>query len=66
MLVRTLIDADVDLLDETRPLFENVNLSISQYMRLVCKLIYLTVTRLDIAYVIESVSQFMHKLREIY
>ena len=62
----TLIDADVDLLDETRPLFENVNLSISQYMRLVCKLIYLTVTRLDIAYVIESVSQFMHKLREIY
>lgn len=36
----------------------------SQYHRLVGKLIYLSHTRLDIAFVISLVSQFMHSLKE--
>jgi len=55
--VRTPIDIDVDLWDETEPLFEDVYLYmrlvsklISKYKRLISKLIYLTITRSNIAY----------------
>ena len=60
-LVRIPIDSDADLWDETRPLFKNV----FKYRRLVGKLIYLTVTRSDIVYVVGLMRQFMHKPREI-
>ena len=53
---------DSDLWDEFGYLFEDV----SQYKRLVGKLIYLPVTSLDITYEAGLVSQFMHKPREIH
>ena len=58
--VRTLMDIDADLWDETGPLFEDV----SQYGRLVGKLIYLTITRPNIACAVGLLSQFMHKAKE--
>jgi len=60
--VRTPVNNDVNLWDETKPLFEDI----SQYMRLIGKLIYLTVMRPNILYVLGLVSQFMHKSREIH
>jgi len=56
------MDIDVDLWDKTGALFENV----SQYIILVGKLLYLTVTRPDIAYAIGLVRQFIHKPEEIH
>ena len=44
--MHTLINTDVDLWDEIGPLFENI----SQYRRLIGKLIYGIVTKPDIAY----------------
>ena len=38
----------------------------SRYRRLVGKLIYFTVTRRDIAFAVDMVSQFMHKSRECH
>jgi len=49
---------DIDLWDETGPLFEDV----SQHRRLLDKLIYLTVTRPDTTYVIRLVSHFIGRL----
>ena len=46
--MRTPIDTDTDLWDETGLLFENV----FQYMRLIGKFICLTVARSDITYVV--------------
>ena len=46
--------ADIDLWDESGPIFEDV----TQYTRLVAKLIYLTITRPDIIYVIGLVSSY--------
>jgi len=40
--------------------------NISQYRRLIGKLIYLTVTKPGIDYIVGLVSQFMHKSREIH
>ena len=60
--VHTPMNTDTDLWDDTGPLFEDV----SQYKRFVGKLIYLSVTRHDIAYVVGLVSQFMHTPREIH
>jgi len=60
--MRTPINANIDLWDESKPLLEDV----SQYMRLVGKLIYLTFTRLDITYDVRLMSQFMHKPKEVH
>ncbi|RDX97470.1 putative mitochondrial protein, partial [Mucuna pruriens] len=59
----------LDLLEETgklgcKILRESLIIEKSQYQRLVGKLIYLSHTRLDIAYVVSVVSQFMHDPRE--
>jgi len=43
---------------------ENPKVEKAQYHRLVGKLIYLSHTRLDIAYAVSVVSQFMHDQRE--
>jgi len=45
---------------------ENPKVEKTQYQRLVGKLIYLSHTRPDIAYVVSVVSQFMHDPREIH
>ena len=55
--VHTPIGTDIDLWHEIGSLFEDI----SQYRRLVCKLIFLTVRRPDIAYVVGLASQLMHK-----
>ena len=60
--VRTPINAYTDLWDESGPIFEDV----TQYNRLVGKLIYLTITRPDITYDVGLVSQFMHKPRKVH
>ena len=57
-LVRTPMDTDVDLRNETGSLFEDIY----QYERLICKLIHITFTKQDIAYDVGLVSQFMHSL----
>ena len=38
----------------------------SQYRRLIGKLIYLTVTRLDFSYAVSLLSQFMHESRKVH
>ena len=58
----TPMDTDADLWDKTGLLFENI----SQYRRLIDRLVNLTLTRSDIAYVIGLVSQFIHKPRKIH
>jgi len=55
------MDTDVDLWDAIGLLFEDI----FHYRRLVSKFIYLTITRLDIAYVVGLVSQ-LHKPKEIH
>lgn len=55
----TLIEVNHRLNDQDgRPMIDT-----SRYQRLVGKLIYLSLTRLDIAYVVGVVSQFMHTPR---
>jgi hypothetical protein len=39
---------------------------INQYQRHVEKIIYLTITRLDLAFVVSQVSQFMHAPRSTH
>jgi len=52
------MDANTDLWDEYGPLLANV----SHYIRLMDKLIYLIITKPDITYVVELVSQFITNL----
>ena len=56
------MNTNVDLWDDNGLLFEDI----SQYRRLVGKLIYLTVKRPDITYVVRLVNQFMLKSRGIH
>ena len=58
----TPMDTDLDFRFKDGELFEDT----AQYRRLVSKLIYLTVTRSDIAFAVELVSQFMHKPKEVH
>jgi len=51
---------DADLWDEIGPLFEDI----SQYRKLVGVLIYFTVRRSDIAYIVRLVIQFIYKPRD--
>ena len=53
-------NTDADLCDEIGPLFEDI----SQYRKLVGILIYFTVRRSDIAYIVRLVSQFIYKPRD--
>ena len=48
--------------DTSSPLFEDAN----RYRRLLGKLIYLTVTRLDIVYAVSVLSQFMQEPRRVH
>jgi hypothetical protein len=45
---------------------EDVAVDREMYQRLVGRLIYLSHTRLDIAYAISMISQFMHSLKEVH
>jgi len=56
------MDADINLWDESRPLFQGC----FSVQGSVVMLIYLTITRLYITYVVGLISQFMHKPREIH
>ena len=55
----THMDPDVDLSDEIGPLCEDI----SECKMLICKLIYLTVTRLDIFYVVRLVSHLCTSIK---
>jgi hypothetical protein len=57
--VSTPIDSKYKLNSEDEEPLENIN----QFQRLVRKLIYLTVIRPDISFVVSQVSQFMHTPR---
>jgi hypothetical protein len=58
-LARTPMETSTKLgLEKGEPLTD-----IGQYQRLVGKLIYLTVTRPDISFVVSTISQFMHAPR---
>ena len=59
--MQTSMDAEMDLSYESGPLLEDV----TQYRRLVGKLIYQTVTRPDITYAVGLVSHVIHKPREV-
>lgn len=52
----TLVDLNCKLKDDGGERFLNVG----RYQRLVGKLIYLSLTRLDISYTVRLISQFMH------
>ena len=58
----TLVDPSLDMWDESSKEFEVAR----QYRRLVGKLIFLTVTWSDTAYVVGLVSQIMHKSRLVH
>ena len=55
-------DQSLDFWDSSSPLLENAN----RYRRLVGKLIYLTVTRPNIAYIVKVLSQFMQEPRTVH
>ena len=58
----TLMEANVDLwFDDIHTLDDS-----GRYRRLIEKLIYLTVTRPDISFVVRVLSRFMHQSRETY
>lgn len=59
---KTPVIPNLDLWDKSSEMFEDV----SWYRRLVGKLIYLTVTRLDITFVVGLINQFMHKPRLVH
>ena len=59
---RTPIDPTPAFWDSSTGTYEDVG----RYRRLIGKLIYLTVTRLDISYVVRLLSQFMHEPREVH
>lgn len=48
-----------DKVSNSNPVLSNINV----YQHLVGKLIYLTITRPDISYVVHILSQFMHSLK---
>ena len=56
------IDSKPQLWSTTSPLYSDPK----RYRRLVGKLIYLTLTRPDIAFTVNVLSQFMHALREVH
>ena len=51
------VEARPQFVDTSSPIFEDAN----RYKRLLGKLIYLTVTRPDIVYTVNVLSQFMHE-----
>ena len=57
----TPFDQSPNFLDSSLPLLEDAG----RYRRLIGKLIYLTVTRLDIVYIVGVLSQFMQKSRTV-
>ena len=48
--------------DTSSPLLEDSN----RYLKLLGKLIYLTITRLDIVYTVSALSQFMQEPRRVH
>ena len=58
----TSFDQSLDFRDNFSPLLEDVG----RYRRLIGKLIYLIVTRLDIAYIVGILSQFMQEPRTVH
>ena len=56
----------IDLNHNLRTIVESNVIDRGQYQRLVGKLIYLSHTRPDIAFVVSVVSQFMHSLCEVH
>ena len=58
----SLMEAHPQFRDTSSPLFEDAN----HYRRLLGKLIYLTVTRLDIVYAVSVLSQFMQEPRRVH
>jgi hypothetical protein len=58
----TVIDSNIKLNTEDGELVKDIN----HFQRLVDKLIYLTVTRSDLSFVVSQISKFMHSLRISY
>lgn len=59
MMVLELMDKEAGSKDEDTLLADP-----TQYQRLVGRLLYLTMTRIDIAYVVQVLSQFMHSPKQ--
>ena len=60
------IDTPIDLNHKLKEENENVTVDKGIYQRLVGRMIYLSHTRSDIAYVVNLMSQFLHNLKEIH